>query len=133
MFQFTPLREGRQEQGHNSFYEEQFQFTPLREGRHQGLYYIFDDNYRFNSRPCERGDKNCPDTRGTKLLFQFTPLREGRRGRPAYRRRKSGFNSRPCERGDTVLAVLFFELVQFQFTPLREGRQNVKCKLKVAK
>ena len=33
LFQFTPLREGRQHELHNGNADEIFQFTPLREGR----------------------------------------------------------------------------------------------------
>ena len=34
-FQFTPLREGRQELHTNYSWRNKFQFTPLREGRHR--------------------------------------------------------------------------------------------------
>ena len=110
IFQFTPLREGRQifrvvfvfrqkisihapPRGATSAIIKlvifcRFQFTPLREGRHVRL---------FDSLPAP--------------VFQFTPLREGR---PA------------------VLRVVFLFFV-FQFTPLREGRrcrEFCMCELK---
>ena len=54
-----------------------FQFTPLREGR-QLAYHGLCESHDFNSRPSARGDHidNACDPRYT---FQFTPLREGRR------------------------------------------------------
>ena len=55
MFQFTPLREGRQICSILSEGMFVFQFTPLREGRH-----------------------TRPSLWGIARLFQFTPLREGR-------------------------------------------------------
>ena len=55
VFQFTPLREGRQAPAPAPAQTQAFQFTPLREGR------------------------RAPPTRRSQLiLFQFTPLREGR-------------------------------------------------------
>ena len=56
LFQFTPLREGRQK-------------VREREGR--------GDEY-FNSRPSARGDNVMPGLSQYVDLFQFTPLREGR-------------------------------------------------------
>ena len=55
VFQFTPLREGRQDAPFRIICGQLFQFTPLREGRP-----------RRSLPECEF------------LLFQFTPLREGR-------------------------------------------------------
>ncbi len=121
-FQFTPLREGRQQSGPGMSRDEQFQFTPLREGRRWAPMQRQPPT-RFNSRPCERGDSAQTPQTCTILLFQFTPLREGRlavrpsfvmeivfqftplrEGRPERtapsQMRASCFNSRPCERGD---------------------------------
>ena len=77
MFQFTPLREGRQLSLTTTGRESSFQFTPLREGRL---------------------DKRIAEIRSKK--FQFTPLREGRQKRMAHFAGNACFNSRPCVRGD---------------------------------
>ena len=53
----------------------------------------------FNSRPCERGDKNAVITR-IMFRFQFSPLREGRPHVRCIKAPHIDFNSRPCERGD---------------------------------
>ena len=100
VFQFTPLREGRQAaEAVNEAYVT-FQFTPLREGRraagadgsHSG---------NFNSRPSARGDSRVfRDEVGA--IFQFTPLREGR----------------------LTTLLNSDDTKKFQFTPLREGRQD---------
>ena len=57
-----------------------FQFTPLREGRQISITpnKSIED---FNSRPSARGDANIVRNIPTKEIFQFTPLREGRRKR----------------------------------------------------
>ena len=122
LFQFTPLREGRQDvepEGNAAFLisihapprgateliranwpSGLFQFTPLREGRPFPLV-----------------------RRVTLITFQFTPLREGRRYTlcrrlfPAFY-----FNSRPSARGDEAKRQGFSDTTAFQFTPLREGR-----------
>ena len=144
-----------------------FQFTPLREGRQFCVNFLFKLVY-FNSRPSARGDSlfdlkafrlpyfnSRPSARGDvwrtvvpkcRAIFQFTPLREGRRwsasrGVP----HPTNFNSRPSARGDVQrLAKVAFGAVisihapprgatqaqlhgswfsiSFQFTPLREGR-----------
>ena len=100
LFQFTPLREGRQLQQAQQQSTQAFQFTPLREGRH-----------------LSRWRTPFP------ISFQFTPLREGRRAwmgeealedlisihappRGATRAQQPCyssdvyFNSRPSARGD---------------------------------
>ena len=38
VFQFTPLREGRQHRKAGNLQAIWFQFTPLREGRHEGMF-----------------------------------------------------------------------------------------------
>ena len=145
LFQFTPLREGRQvtlkskwkciqisihapPRGATRLRRSRtcllaFQFTPLREGRREA---------RFNG--------------ALTSAFQFTPLREGRpyflsstaipyaisihappRGAttPARRTRNAyHFNSRPSARGDSMTLVDGTWMDAFQFTPLREGRRG---------
>ena len=77
VFQFTPLREGRQSAAEASKRVVVFQFTPLREGRHL-------------------------DAAATQWAasFQFTPLREGRRKCESLSFWLGYFNSRPSARGD---------------------------------
>ena len=78
LFQFTPLREGRQfEKSPGKGYQLLFQFTPLREGRPLPLWKL----YPFRE-------------------FQFTPLREGRLQRIVEKGAYKYFNSRPSARGD---------------------------------
>ena len=101
VFQFTPLREGRQLYGRvlepaleisihapaggatrcarpGSAARQRFQFTPLREGRHRTRQAVYKD-MNFNSRPCGRGDLYIANERGECHVY---------------------FNSRPCGRGD---------------------------------
>ena len=99
LFQFTPLREGRQLLIDFRRVVYDFNSRPSREGR--------PPNQRrsralcnFNSRPSARGDMNGLPGVYPPGIFQFTPLREGR-----------PFVRLPPVSSDT-----------FQFTPLREGR-----------
>ena len=90
IFQFSPLREGRQRGRVIRLSTGQFQFSPLREGRRI---------QHINGHTFVR-------------LFQFSPLREGRHTIPDAKTRKIfNFNSRPCERGDInriwVAAIYF--------------------------
>ena len=146
-----------------------FQFTPLREGRQDALI-IAAPEFDFNSRPSARGDRlrgqkargnyisihapprgatPCLLSGGSQLIFQFTPLREGRpaplfcvlldsshfNSRPSARGDISktetptlselDFNSRPSARGDSSPGIGSDNLIAFQFTPLREGRREV--------
>ena len=75
-----------------------FQFTPLREGRQVYKSHGFGRTY-FNSRPSARGD-NSLKSEAVNSLFQFTPLREGRRINANGFRHQLYFNSRPSARGD---------------------------------
>ena len=99
-----------------------FQFTPLREGRQNRRNGLYAADY-FNSRPSARGD-NANARAVIDALFQFTPLREGRRkthrGRP--RRRCISIHAPP--RGATTASAILSNSYLFQFTPLREGRRN---------
>ena len=51
IFQFTPLREGRHDDGTRVLKSYLFQFTPLREGRQINLTYRKELITYFNSRP----------------------------------------------------------------------------------
>ena len=100
LFQFTPLREGRQKAADLRETIKKFQFTPLREGRlrHKKKYTPMT---HFNSRPCGRGDLAIFIHNNPANIFQFTPLREGRpRPPPLAQTTSLYFNSRPCGRGD---------------------------------
>ena len=122
-----------------------FQFTPLREGRQQSTSCCTHQRH-FNSRPSARGDtpsgakssstrrfQFTPLREGRQALldlnplrgqFQFTPLREGRRHHATCKARKERyFNSRPSARGDAHSAAVRCFSAAFQFTPLREGRR----------
>ena len=123
-FQFTPLREGRLMSEAMCLSYLIFQFTPLREGRLEKFRTKRNLATYFNSRPCERGDRESKKEFLRKREFQFTPLREGRHhqceagGHPAvfqFTPLREGrplpppgnfcnfdFNSRPCERGDKM-------------------------------
>ncbi len=98
-----------------------FQFTPLREGRQISITpnKSIED---FNSRPSARGDANIVRNIPTKEIFQFTPLREGRPcPRPASPPRQISIHAPP--RGATHMARICRIPSSFQFTPLREGRR----------
>ena len=55
-----------------------FQFTPLREGRQDEASADLEEPKNFNSRPCVRGDILYYNDMEQFGKFQFTPLREGR-------------------------------------------------------
>ena len=121
LFQFTPLREGRQTQFTYFRSKLLFQFTPLREGRLQLL--------RCRVRLPAISIHAPP--RGATILFiyifftyifQFTPLREGRLGIVPNKNVVFYFNSRPSARGDVCVLLSVVCIGLFQFTPLREGR-----------
>ena len=84
VFQFTPLREGRQAPAPAPApaQTQAFQFTPLREGRQRALARLL-----------------------RRTIFQFTPLREGRRNVSCNRNWKLYFNSRPSARGDCCFQI----------------------------
>ena len=104
VFQFTPLREGRQHGVPKSSLSELFQFTPLREGRRTRIA-IPAVRSNFNSRPSARGDKGG-QRQGGGDRFQFTPLREGRLCRKGtFWGAVRYFNSRPSARGDPACLV----------------------------
>ena len=147
IFQFTPLREGRQLHGNVITNIKQFQFTPLREGRHR---------YVMVSQWVENISIHAPPRGATPLCdgvavggeyFNSRPSARGDAERPADRPRRNHFNSRPSARGDAidararsgyaisihapprgatlVNARKSANMTQFQFTPLREGRRVV--------
>ena len=76
-----------------------FQFTPLREGRQFQPHKLMVAS-NFNSRPSARGDLVLRSSCRYQSAFQFTPLREGRPASPLLRMSRRYFNSRPSARGD---------------------------------
>ena len=124
VFQFTPLREGRQKLLRILGIETEFQFTPLREGRRFG-FIVVTIAYIISIHAPPRG---------------ATPAWERKRRVPR------DFNSRPSARGDAqgfcALRINFISIHApprgatfarqnvgdcirvFQFTPLREGRRD---------
>ena len=143
-FQFTPLREGRHDDGTHVLRSYLFQFTPLREGR-RGQSLNCTPSVLFQFTPLREGRLANALTSLQVTEFQFTPLREGRRqhsseARPCARisihapprgatsrtrwlsAGTSYFNSRPSARGDRDVLHRDAWRCLFQFTPLREGR-----------
>ena len=98
-----------------------FQFTPLREGRQE---HENSPNLRsnFNSRPSARGDERCEGIQFRHGYFNSRPSARGDSMSSSSPSSVSDFNSRPSARGDFEVEICPFEAVQFQFTPLREGR-----------
>ena len=103
VFQFTPLREGRQQEESASFNIDNISIHAPPRGATFSKYSASRRKRYFNSRPSARGDGGLTTCGGMQYIFQFTPLREGRQ--------------------DT--AVLDTKQLLFQFTPLREGRRIV--------
>ena len=99
-----------------------FQFTPLREGR-QGVLEAKLHPSDFNSRPSARGDPTAQSSPNPPSLFQFTPLREGRpRGKMRGMNARISIHAPP--RGATCKMSENLKRKLFQFTPLREGRRR---------
>ena len=120
-FQFTPLREGRQEESDGNASNPRFQFTPLREGRQKHLknffaYYLISIHAPPRGATvevlavlvCTNISIHAPPRGATRhcsseiffISFQFTPLREGRRAFCPAAPAIGHFNSRPSARGD---------------------------------
>ena len=123
IFQFTPLREGRQSscrgacrqvrisihapaggatqgRGYVCIFDLYFNSRPCGRGDGVGKHIITKKLY-FNSRPCGRGDRRGKTRARLLNIFQFTPLREGRRALfSSSTAERYYFNSRPCGRGD---------------------------------
>ena len=148
LFQFTPLREGRQISGErsarttaisihapprgatilpaNTLHESLFQFTPLREGRPPVRSRWQTIQLDFNSRPSARGDEALLDLNPLRGQFQFTPLREGRHVSRSASPAALPFQFTPLREGRLSRAACTGRTSRFQFTPLREGRRNKK-------
>ena len=121
-----------------------FQFTPLREGRQPRFGYHPAGKY-FNSRPSARGDDahgfegvrfhisihapprgaTCPrmERRAAASYFNSRPSARGDAAGIGWVADDGDFNSRPSARGDCCTSRCHV-CEAFQFTPLREGRQH---------
>ena len=143
-FQFTPLREGRQERD-DAIYDAKaisIHAPPRGATAHQPPEEAGED---FNSRPSARGDSTWGRGPSDSTSFQFTPLREGRpqisppdesRTRISIHAPPRGATQAACTlttaqhpisihappRGATFVAFRQRFPCKFQFTPLREGR-----------
>ena len=125
-FQFTPLREGRQESERRWARECIFQFTPLREGRLLTVSAACSP-FLFQFTPLREGRLLLLPVHASVATFQFTPLREGRH--PKEGKEMSGFviSIHAPPRGATMAINSKARHDLFQFTPLREGRRQKIC------
>ena len=148
VFQFTPLREGRQIPPQVCYESRIISIHAPPRGATTSAHLRANSKKNFNSRPSARGDVSsvphdffpvisihAPPRGATFLLtdrlgaekFQFTPLREGRQNHMAGLAKRADFNSRPSARGDISTTLRYCERTRFQFTPLREGRLRLPC------
>ena len=103
IFQFTPLREGRQANCLDYAPDVIFQFTPLREGRPGKLRQLTTRMTYFNSRPSARGDRRGEALAASRAISIHAPPRGATNdyGRSIPH---GDFNSRPSARGDASAA-----------------------------
>ena len=99
LFQFTPLREGRQNEGDAFFNAYEFQFTPLREGRPAAVR-TANPRCNFNSRPSARGDARQSPPGSSPSISIHAPPRGATCLTFALVSATCNFNSRPSARGD---------------------------------
>ena len=103
-----------------------FQFTPLREGRQHGSE-RHKQHYHFNSRPSARGDaRACAFALPHKLISIHAPPRGATIIATFSALKWTHFNSRPSARGDFCPGAYILYPPLFQFTPLREGRHFLR-------
>ena len=152
LFQFTPLREGRQSANVSVQVINQFQFTPLREGR-QPRNRQARCSAHFNSRSSARGDLSEYRVRRILIISIHAPPRGATEKLRRLMILTTYFNSRPSARGDALWQgghapspisihapprgatrelIKKYYTSKFQFTPLREGRQVVHKPQKTA-
>ena len=123
-FQFTPLREGRQDSIIDYHSAGLFQFTPLREGRHNGFRRVAPVIISIHAPP--RGAtlsmyNRCP---GRYISIHAPP--RGATISCVFISTSRFISIHAPPRGATELQVLKCTCPKFQFTPLREGRH---CRL----
>ena len=97
-----------------------FQFTPLREGRQDADYTDSEQKY-FNSRPSARGDARLCRMRTNYIQFQFTPLREGRRARFSTSAASAIFQFTPLREGRLLAFSNIARTVDFNSRPSARG------------
>ena len=123
LFQFTPLREGRQGGcTRNHLFQGISIHAPPRGATGVDLTLMHFDRISIHSPPrgaTLQGQRFFPASQG----FQFTPLREGRLLAATVCVACAYFNSRPSARGDLHERRQTARKCVFQFTPLREGRR----------
>ena len=96
-----------------------FQFTPLREGRQNKNAFLGGIDISIHAPP--RGATTTLSVTASRLPFQFTPLREGRRSRRLLGILESHFNSRPSARGDCGGNVVDCQRQNFNSRPSARG------------
>ena len=121
LFQFTPLREGRQSVSLLSITIKTFQFTPLREGRPYRNYATQEVNLISIHAPPRGATPQEFSMRRAALISIHAPPR-GATPTSRLRSIAAHFNSRPSARGDITADIDPDNNSVFQFTPLREGR-----------
>ena len=100
-----------------------FQFTPLREGR-QFVTPGFTGVPISIHAPPRGATGACASLLVRVVAFQFTPLREGRPISPAPISSGVSFQFTPLREGRRSASRQCRASASFQFTPLREGRQG---------
>ena len=119
-FQFTPLREGRRIVKNNNLKIPKFQFTPLREGRLRIAITPFFAVY-FNSRPSARGDLQRRNRHARIAISIHAPPR-GATSDAINDIKAERISIHAPPRGATGIRMAQQAMQKFQFTPLREGR-----------
>ena len=101
LFQFTPLREGRQIPAHRlCTSHKNFNSRPSARGDSRNAQFP-NSQFYFNSRPSARGDRVALKRRAKLLNFNSRPSARGDGGGLVGRQVRDDFNSRPSARGDS--------------------------------
>ena len=82
-----------------------FQFTPLREGRQKIAAVEVTTEIYFNSRPCGRGDAVLGGLIHAPAISIHAPAGGATETAEASPARLTDFNSRPCGRGDWAVST----------------------------
>ena len=98
-----------------------FQFTPLREGRQLGIPTVPCIRLISIHAPPRGATRRASRKRKKRTLFQFTPLREGRRRGSKNISRQPYFNSRPSARGDAPRRGVRSAVENFNSRPSARG------------
>ena len=100
-----------------------FQFTPLREGRQAERMEKGAEKLYFNSRPSARGDEKNVKAQKKQLISIHAPPR-GATGEAQTVIEAQAISIHAPPRGATAGRWCYSAGIQFQFTPLREGRRK---------